>query len=185
MSKTALMSYQYQSQQSSSSIVAQKVNKEDGSVVNFEGSAYSMTESLSLSITDGNRTLDILYERTISAIEVEIEEISQKNPLVASYLEGGNIDYSPEATADRIVNFATSFFEVHRARHENLSDEEALGSYMNVIGDAIDKGFSEAREILDSLNVLQGEVKENIDTTYDLIQEKLSLFEDSFSFGQE
>ena len=56
---------------------------------------------------------------------------------------------------------------------------------MNVIGDAIDKGFSEAREILDSLNVLQGEVKENIDTTYDLIQEKLSLFEDSFSFGQE
>lgn len=183
ISKSALMSYQYQRQESSALIELQKWNENTGNMVSFEGNAYSMTESMSFSTSDGSRTLDVVYERTISAIEVEIGQISSDNPSVAPYLDA--LDYSPEATAERIASFATGFFDVHKSRNEDLSEEDALSSYMDIIKEAIDKGFGEARDILDSINVLKGDIKDNVDKTYDLVQEKLELFENSFSFGDD
>ena len=179
MPKTSLLSYQQQSHQTS--IVARKsAGSNGGNGMTMQSNISVMTERLSVSISDSNQSLNLVYERAIASIEIELEAISLENPLVAPYLDG--LDYTPEATAERIVSFATSFFDVHRAKNEEMSDPEALDSYMNVIGDAIDKGFSEAREILNSLSVLNGDIKDNVDKTYDLVQEKLSLFKDSFSF---
>lgn len=182
ISNSALISYQYHREETASTMELHKKNQHNENATSVTGSIYSMKEQFSLSITDGNQTLSFVYERAISAIQVEIEQISKDNPALAPYLDA--MDYTPEATADRIVNFATGFFDVHKARHEEMTDQEALTSFMDIIGGAIDKGFSEARDILDSLNVLQGSIKENIDTTYGLVEEKLNLFKDSFSVAQ-
>lgn len=179
ISNTSLLSYQYHQEEALSAISIQKKHKNSDNVVSLNSSAYSMKESYSISITDGNQTLAFVYERAISAIQVEITQISKDNPAVASYLNAQ--DYSPEATATRIVSFATSFLGIHKANHKDMSDQEALNSFMEIIGNAIDKGFSEARDILEPLNVLQGSIKENIDTTYRLVQEKLTQFKDSLS----
>ncbi len=69
--------------------------------------------------------------------------------------------------ADRIVQFSTAFFARYHANHSDLSTEEALGSFTTVIGGEIDKGFKEARAILNSLNVLkEGNIASNINATY-------------------
>ncbi|MBT3719368.1 MAG: DUF5610 domain-containing protein, partial [Gammaproteobacteria bacterium] len=49
-----------------------------------------------------------------------------------------------------------------------------------IIGGGIDQGFAEAREILDGLSVLEGDIATNIDATYDLVQEGLQAFIDSY-----
>ncbi|MBT5370276.1 MAG: DUF5610 domain-containing protein, partial [Gammaproteobacteria bacterium] len=49
-----------------------------------------------------------------------------------------------------------------------------------IIGGGIDQGFAEAREILDGLSVLEGDIATNIDATYDLVQEGLQAFIESY-----
>lgn len=178
ISNTTTMTYQKQIYQDVTSL--SKNSHQNSSAQKNSGSMSVMSEKLTLSMMDSNKSLELVYEKSIFSIEVNLEKISEMNPLVAPYLDG--LDYTPEATAERIVTFATSFFDVHRAKNDIMSDSDALDSYMSVIGHAIDKGFSEAREILSSLNVLNGEIKDNVDTTYDLVQEKLTAFKDSFSF---
>lgn len=99
---------------------------------------------------------------------------------IQSAVDSG-LDVSPEATAERIVNLSTAFFSAFREQHAEESDEEALTGFLTIIREGIDRGFSEAREILDGLQVLSGDIAENIDNTYELVQEKLQAFEDSFS----
>ena len=40
----------------------------------------------------------------------------------------------------------------------------------------MDGGCAEAREVLDSLSMLEGEIADNIDKTYDLVQVGLDAF---------
>ncbi|MFT7006275.1 MAG: hypothetical protein ACJAXJ_000783 [Colwellia sp.] len=51
---------------------------------------------------------------------------------------------------------------------------------MSIISDGIDNGFKDARDILDSLSVLDGKIATDIDSTYDLVQEGLKHFVDNF-----
>ncbi|RDH89593.1 MAG: hypothetical protein DIZ77_00365 [endosymbiont of Seepiophila jonesi] len=48
---------------------------------------------------------------------------------------------------------------------------------LTIIRDAIEQGFAEAREILDGLSVLEGDISANIDTTFELVLEGLERFE--------
>ncbi len=75
------------------------------------------------------------------------------------------------------MSFATSFFPAFKDQQEDLSGEQALDSYMDIIGNAIDQGFAEAMQILDALNVLQGDIAENIDKVYNFVQDGLNAFE--------
>ena len=50
-----------------------------------------------------------------------------------------------------------------------------------VIGGGIEQGFAEAREILDGLGVLQGDIANNIEQTYQRVQEGLQAFRAQFS----
>ncbi|MEI6894207.1 MAG: DUF5610 domain-containing protein [Colwellia sp.] len=91
------------------------------------------------------------------------------------------VDMSPEATADRIVSFSTQFFDSYRSQNPEMSDEESLTSFIDIISSGIDQGFDEAKDILESLSVLEGDISSNIDKTYELVQLGLQSFMDSFS----
>jgi len=52
-----------------------------------------------------------------------------------------------------------------------------------VFSGGIDTGFSEAREILDGLGVSEGGITENIDKTYDIIQDGLAVFLEKYNLG--
>lgn len=89
---------------------------------------------------------------------------------------GAMLDTSPDATANRIADFALSAFSAWRKQHTDFSDDEARQQFSDFIGGAIQDGIQEARDILKAVNALTGEVDSNIDTTWGIIQQRLDDF---------
>lgn len=87
------------------------------------------------------------------------------------------VDYSPEATARRIVDFATGFLDRFAESRGGL-DEEVLDEFMDLIEGAIDEGFAQAREILEGIagGDLPADVNGTIGRTRDLVDEYLEAF---------
>jgi len=79
-------------------------------------------------------------------------------------------DFTPEKVSDRILGFVSG-----RILSEDDSAEQK--EMMEQARKGIEQGFAEAKDILESLSVLNGKVKEDIDTTYDLIQKGLQRLE--------
>ena len=88
------------------------------------------------------------------------------------------IDTSPEATAERIVAFATGFYSRYKELNPGKSEEETLDSFLKVIGGGIEKGFTDAKDILKGLKVYEGEVESGVDKTYGLVMQGLNSFRD-------
>lgn len=117
-------------------------------------------------------TMSVIQERTQSKIEARFPE-----PVGLPSFQ--RLDTSPEATAQRIVDFATAFLGVYQEQHPELSDLEALESFMELIRGAIDEGFAQAKDIINSVNAMSPELQSTIEQTYDLVQEKLTAFYES------
>jgi hypothetical protein len=140
-----------------------------------------------LSLKSDNKSLNLLYKSVISSLATEFEDYLQKATEAGKTGEkvtnpyGTDTDTSPKATADRILTFATGFYDTFKKQNPNLSEEEGLEQFISKISAGIDQGFGEARDVLDSLKRLDGKVKTDIDETYDLIQKGLSAFRESFN----
>lgn len=133
-----------------------------------------LESSLQVSLQSGNQSLTLLYRTAVEELNKVLETDLGANAIQNAYDSG--LDVTPEATADRIVTQTTAFFSAFQAQNPDLSLEDQVTRFTEVIGSGIDQGFSEAREILDGLNVLEGDIAANIDTTYELVQEKLNAF---------
>ncbi|TKB50269.1 hypothetical protein FCL40_03655 [Ferrimonas sediminicola] len=131
-----------------------------------------------VSLSAGQDSLALLYRAAVEAIDEHLAPTLGDNATQRGLEQG--IDYSPQATADRIVDFATQFFETYRGQNASLSFDEQLDGFMSVIGDAVDRGIDEARGILDGLQVLDGDIATNVDLTQGLVHEGLQAFRDGF-----
>jgi len=130
--------------------------------------------AIDVSVSSGNESLSLLLKTAIEGINNALETTSGPNAIGAAYDAG--LDVSPEATAERIVSLSTAFFGAYQEQHPELSKEDALTAFVDVIRGGIDQGFTEAREILSGLNVMEGDIASNIDKTYELVQAGLSDF---------
>ncbi|SEG33460.1 DUF5610 domain-containing protein [Marinobacterium lutimaris] len=79
-------------------------------------------------------------------------------------------DFTPEKVADRISGFVASGLEAARARG---ASEERLQSMYEAAVSGVKKGFEDAREILDNLQLLDGELAEQVKQTETLTFEAL------------
>ena len=144
-----------------------------------------IAKTTDITFSTAGKPLELLYKSAIDSLNETLEPELGTDAIQEAANSG--MDFSPEAVADRIVSFATGFFGAYAGRHGDESQNEQLDGFMDLIGGAIEKGFEEAREILEGLGVLQGDIASNVDTTYDLIQQKLSDFtqstRDSFTLG--
>lgn len=93
-------------------------------------------------------------------------------------------DHTPEATADRIVAFATGFFPSYAERHAEEGEQAQLDGFMELIKGGIEEGFRQARDILEGLDVLNGQVKEGVDSTFDLVMQGLDTFYEQHFFNR-
>ncbi len=75
-------------------------------------------------------------------------------------------DFTPEKVSERILGFVSG-------RILSEDDSNKQNELMAKAREGIERGFAEARDILESLSVLNGKVKEDVDSTYDLIQQGL------------
>jgi len=112
--------------------------------------------------------LDRAYEKLLAVVNQAREELGIPQNAI--------IDTSPDATAERILNFALGFFDRY-AKNNNLEDnEEGRAQFAEFIGAAIRQGISEARDILGALNSLSPDINANINKTADIIQQRLEDF---------
>lgn len=90
--------------------------------------------------------------------------------------EGEEIDTSPEATANRIADFALNFFGKYAENNGLADDETGRKQFADFIGAAIGQGIEEARGILTALSALNGNVDSGITETEGYIQKRLEDF---------
>jgi len=121
----------------------------------------------------------LVLKAALEGINDALQATMGDNAIQNTYDSG--LDISPEATAERIVSLSTAFFSSYQEQHPELSQQEAVTKFTALISGGIDTGFSEARDILGGLNVLEGDIATNIDSTYELVQEKLEAFIASFN----
>ncbi|MFT6909304.1 MAG: hypothetical protein ACJAS1_006020 [Oleiphilaceae bacterium] len=129
-------------------------------------------------VSAGSKFLSLIFRTAIEGINDALKETLGDNPIQNRYDSG--LDVSPEATAERIVSLSTAFFGSYQKQHPELSQEDALTKFTDLISGGINTGFGEARDILSGLQVLEGDIVSHIDLTYDLVQEKLTSFIENF-----
>jgi hypothetical protein len=79
-------------------------------------------------------------------------------------------DNSPEATAERILSISTGFLEGYARQHPGEDPEKLATDFVATIRKGFEKGFNEAKDILEGLGVFGGAVKEGVMKTWDLVQ---------------
>lgn len=147
------------------------------SVVNKKQlNAAILESSLKFNETISNQPLSLLLKTALEGINDALKELGVETTVEKAYESG--IDVSPEATAERIVTFSTQFFSSYQEQNPELDPEQALTKFIEVIGGGIEQGFSEARDVLGGLNVLEGDIATNIDKTYELVLQGLQDFVD-------
>ncbi len=118
----------------------------------------------------GNQYLS--YEKT--SVKASIESIIARGNVAEAELEDVEDYWSPENTAGRIYNFATSFFGAFAEQHGlDPESREAREAFDDLIRPAVTEGYEQARAIL---GALPDEVSQKIETTMDLVYEKLDAF---------
>ncbi|MCK9200855.1 MAG: DUF5610 domain-containing protein [Gallionella sp.] len=135
--------------------------------------------SMEVSLSAGNHSMSLLFKSAIEHLNEVLAPELGDNAIQAAAESG--MDFSPQATADRIVSMSTAFFGRYAENHSEKDLNVALVDFVQLIGGGIDKGFAEAREILDGLKVLEGDIASNIDKTYELVQFGLKAFVENHS----
>ena len=151
-----------------------KTEKTTSESIKQQFNSAILQSSLDVSVSAGNESLALVYKAAIEGINEFLAPELGSNAIQNTHDSG--LDVSPEATADRIVSLSTAFFSSYQEQHPELSDEQAANKFAEIISGGIDKGFAEARDILEGLKVLDGDIASNIDTTYDLVQDGLKAF---------
>lgn len=122
--------------------------------------------------------LKILFQETIDKINEALAPDLGEGAISAEKLaEQGGMDYwSPENTANRIVQGTVGFFEAYKNANPKLEGEALLDKFLGVIGGGIEDGFKDATNILEGFGVYKGSIKENAEKTYELVQQGLQAF---------
>tara|TARA_R100001143_G_scaffold2717_5_gene5706 strand:- start:53218 stop:53766 length:549 start_codon:yes stop_codon:yes gene_type:complete len=139
--------------------------------------------SFNISEGNGDGAMSLLFKTALEGINDVLRPELGDNAIQKAYESG--LDVSPEATSDRIVQMSTAFFDAYYSTRQDMPLDEALESFVKVIGGGIDQGFKEARDILGGLKVLEGDIASNIDKTYDLVQQGLQAFLQNYQSSRE
>jgi hypothetical protein len=97
--------------------------------------------------------------------------LAERLGLPQGALAGAQSDYTPEKVAGRILSFIEQRLQSEQA---GGADSSKLRGLLEQARSGVEKGFAEARKILDGMGVLQGKVASDIDDTYQKIQDGFS-----------
>lgn len=124
----------------------------------------------SISKGDGTNVSQV-YRSMSASYEVNATVKSRQTQATANANALSPNDMSPEAVAGRIVDFAMGFFDAFAKDNPDMSKEDQVKAFGEMVKGAISQGFNEALSMLG--NVSQ-EVSDTLTKTRDLIDKKLS-----------
>ncbi|WP_229258155.1 DUF5610 domain-containing protein [Duganella margarita] len=123
--------------------------------------------SLSVSISSSNDQMSVVLKTALTGINEALKKDGFGDDAIQN---AASQDNTPEGTAGRIVSLSTGFFEAYKQQHPGEDEGELLNKFMDTIKSGMERGFSEARDVLKGLNALNGDISSNIDKTYELVQ---------------
>lgn len=82
-------------------------------------------------------------------------------------------------TAGRIVDFATSLLPFYLQNHGGKLTEETLDGFIDLMQPAVDTGFSQAGDIIQQAKLMNDDLSQLIQKTYDLVRQKFHDFRES------
>ncbi|NYE62408.1 hypothetical protein FHW58_003623 [Duganella sp. 1224] len=138
-----------------------------------ELNASIVQASLSVSINSSNEPLSVVLKTALTGINEALKNDGYGDDAIQNAMSQDN---TPEGTAGRIVSLSTGFFEAYKQQHPGEDEGELLNKFMDTIKSGMERGFKEAREVLQGLNVLNGDIASNIDKTYELVQKGYADF---------
>ncbi len=139
--------------------------------------AATLQAHIDVSIGSKYNPMSLIYKTALEGINEALKPSFGTN--AAQKIQERGVDVSPEATAGRIVSLSTAFFAAYQEQNQDMDLEEQIDSFLSVIGGGVNQGFSEARKILDGFGVLEGNLAENINRTYDLVFDGFAKFRES------
>jgi hypothetical protein len=144
---------------------------------------FSQNPTTSLS-ANANAGVDVGLDQTPLTLAYQAA-IDRVNEAVAPYLgenaiargDKAAVDVSPQVTADRIVSRSTALFSRFEDRYPNRNTETTINHFVDTIRGGVEQGFAEARDILNGLGVLEGDIETNVDLTFKLVLDGLAEFQ--------
>lgn len=121
--------------------------------------------SAKVSLSAGDNSQALLFR---SAIE-RINEILAPELGSDAIQNAAAQDNSAEATAQRILSLSTGFYDAYAAKRPGDDPEQVARDFVDLIRGGFEKGFGEARQILQGLNVFNGDVESGVMKTYELV----------------
>lgn len=103
--------------------------------------------------------------------------LAEKLGVPPGSLSGSRDDFTPEKVAGRILGFIEQRLQSEAAAG---ADPAKLDKLLSQAREGVEKGFAEARKILDGMGVLKGQVAGDIDDTYKRIQDGLGDLDKRF-----
>ncbi|HRP24621.1 MAG TPA: DUF5610 domain-containing protein [Thauera sp.] len=128
--------------------------------------------SLEVSIRSGNESQALLLRTAIEGINEALAPMLGPDAIQNAMSQ----DNSAEATAERIVSMSTAFFDAYAARRPGDDPETVLRDFKDVVRGGFEKGFGEARDILDGLGVFNGAVEADVMKTRELVLQGYDRF---------
>jgi len=168
--------------QSQSLVASMQVSRSTFEMKQTTTNANGDTQAKSLLVDAVNVNIQIDGEfanRVLSdSMEEKLNSMFQQAGMdtsVDSLLQGG-MDFSPTATAKRIVDFATGFFGQFQANNIDVGGAEQLDGFAAMIKGAVEEGFASAQEMLEGLGKINSGIQEDIDETFKLTMKGLDDF---------
>lgn len=115
--------------------------------------------------------------RAADAQNTLANRLAERLGLEQGALNGQRDDFTPEKVASRVLGFIEQRLHSEAAAG---ADPAKLQGLLNQAREGVEKGFAEARKILDGIGVLQGKVVTDIDNTYQRIQDGLGNLSERF-----
>ncbi len=153
---------------------AKLVNQKSKSPQTGKSTKSLAGESVSLSSVDRNKALRIVADKSLQQIAEMTRFAAQALGYDPDTL--GSLDVSPEATSSRIADFAIGLFGLYKQQNPDMSEQEALDSYEELINGAVNKGYREALSTLSGLGVNDRGILDTAQKTIEMTFQKLNDF---------
>ncbi len=135
--------------------------------------AGSVEDSVDVGMEQVYKSLAVLSDKVLKKLEEVLGENMPRNVGTAIPEE-----YTPENTAQRIVDGVIGLLSVYAKQNSGKSDEEMISGFMAAVRQGVEQGYGEARDILEAIDALKIDgVSSTIEETLSLVGQKLDAFE--------
>ena len=129
--------------------------------------------SLRVSLTAGNNPQSLLFQSAMEGI-YEAMGGGFKSNIMPEYqmpsATGPDNPYAtPEGSANVILDFSLGLYASFKVQHPRMEESEVAAKFIDTIRGGFEEGYAKAVEILDALGVFSGDLKAEIEKTYELV----------------